>query len=125
MADLRFKAKRVRDEKEYTLRKAELKRYLSSFPAEQKGRAQLLMSQIAVLQKKQNTVGYLSFFAMALGIAAYTMGAPQSRVGTIALAGCVVSFALLLFVLVALAYRAHVMRRELGALRAPPAPLQD
>lgn len=117
MADLRFKAKRIKDEKAYKLRQSELKRYLDSFPHEIRNDAQLLMSRIYVLERRINTLGYASFFLIAIALGSYSLGLWAHTAGKAISVVSGAAFAVLLLYIVSLAYRNHELKRELGRMR--------
>lgn len=117
MADLRFKSKRVKDEKAYKLRQVELKRYLDSFPRDIRDEAQLTMSAIYVIEKKINNLGYVSFFLMAIAIGSYALGMWQYAAGKAVSMASGIMFALLLLYIVTLAYKSHNLKLHLGRMR--------
>jgi len=117
MASLRFKSKRIKDEKEYKQRQVELKRYLDSFPKERRNDAQLLMSRIYRLEQRINRMGYASFFLLSIAIGAYALGLWDTAAGkaiSIASGG---AFAVVLLYVVVLAYKNHELKLALGRLR--------
>ncbi|MHC1605344.1 MAG: hypothetical protein ACXQTP_05200 [Candidatus Methanofastidiosia archaeon] len=117
MVDIRFKSKRIRDAKEERMRKIEIKRYLDSFTPETRETAHSMMSKIYFYNKRENKYGYISFLAIAIAIGAMSFGLWNEIYGKIIIIASYMVFALGLFFVIYMTYKADAIKKELGKLR--------
>ncbi|MHC1598643.1 MAG: hypothetical protein ACXQS3_01000 [Candidatus Methanofastidiosia archaeon] len=117
MVDIRFKNKRIKDAKIERMQKIELKRYLDSFTSETREQAQIILSKMHYYRTQENKYGYLSFFCIAVLIAALSFGFWDKIYGKIIIIASALAFAVFLFFIVLMAYKTDQLRKGITDLR--------